>query len=579
MSKKCTPLWQARFQVKMHKASDVRATLGSWDVEKVHAVVASTCPSQNVQSTPFSDHFRKLVHAVRARSTFPSQKCQEMTGSEHFWKFCCRKKVYAAVARNTSPSQNAEGTPFTDHFWKLRCRKSARRCGKHMSKSKCKKHTILRPLSEVEMSKSGRHCGAKHISKSKVSKTDGFGTLLEILLSKKCTPLWPETHLQVKMQKAHHSQTTFGSWDVEKVHAVVASTFPSQNAQSIKCTDHFWKLRCRKSLCRCGAKYISKSKCTKHHMYGPLLTVETWFSVAGARDCEPCQKWAKCEGFVEVSTTIANTLHYTTSHYTTRHSTPLHSTPLHHTTPHHTTLHHTKLQYTTLHYTTAPLHYTPPHYITLRYTAPHCTTLHPTTLLSTTLHSTTLHYTTLNCTTLHYTYHYNILQPLQHTTTTTTTTLHYTNTTPTTTLHYTRPITPLQFLLHMHYVTYTTPQLQLHYITTTAALHHTQSSSCGWGHHCNHCNHSNKHKSNHLLVNQWIPSAIRDSQQPTSPIGFLFWNFRHRLAPYYWHLVISFFPNKWQKSTEARPLVGCSTSWPVFIEIVTKMGPNLLTNT
>ena len=34
--------------------------------------------------------------------------------------------------------------------------------------------------------------------------------------------------------------------------------------------------------------------------------------------------------------------------------------------------------------------------------------------------------------------------------------------------------------------------------------------------HCNHCN-----SSNHLSVHQWIRSAIRDSQQPTSPIGFL----------------------------------------------------------
>ena len=80
------------------------------------------------------------------------------------------------------------------------------------------------------------------------------------------------------------------------------------------------------------------------------------------------------------------------------------------------------------------------------------------------------------------------------------------------------------------------PQLQLHYATTTttAAVHHTASSSCGWGDHCNHCNHSNKHKSNHLSVNQRIRSAIRDSQQPTSLIGFLFWNFRHRLVRYYW---------------------------------------------
>ena len=109
------------------------------------------------------------------------------------------EKLHAVVARSTFPSQNVQNTPGSDHFWKLRCWKSARRCGaKHISKSKCTKHTILGPLLEVEM-------------------------------SKKCTPLWREEHFQVKMYKTHHSRTTFGSWDVEKVHAVVArSTFPSQ---------------------------------------------------------------------------------------------------------------------------------------------------------------------------------------------------------------------------------------------------------------------------------------------------------------------------------------------------------------
>ena len=54
-----------------------------------------------------------------------------------------------------------------------------------------------------------------------------------------------------------------------------------------------------------------------------------------------------------------------------------------------------------------------------------------------------------------------------------------------------------------------------------------------------------QHNSNHLSVNQWIRSAIRDSQQPTSPIGFLFWNFRHRLVRYYWYNIYihtHFFP-------------------------------------
>ena len=91
------------------------------------------------------------------------------------------EQLHAVVARNTFPSQNVQNAPWSDHFWKLRCRKSAHRCGaKHVSKSKCTKHTILGPLLEVEM-------------------------------SKKCTPLWREAHFEVRMRKTHHAQTTFGS--------------------------------------------------------------------------------------------------------------------------------------------------------------------------------------------------------------------------------------------------------------------------------------------------------------------------------------------------------------------------------
>ena len=112
---------------------------------------------------------------------------------------CDVEKVLAVVARSTFWSQNVQNTPFSDHFWKLRCRKSARRCGaKHISKWKCTKHYMVGPL-------------------------------LEVAMSKKCTPLWREAHFQVKMYKTLHGRTTFGSCDVEKVHAVVArSTFPSQ---------------------------------------------------------------------------------------------------------------------------------------------------------------------------------------------------------------------------------------------------------------------------------------------------------------------------------------------------------------
>ena len=159
--KNCTPLWrEAHFQVKMYKAHHSRTTFGSWDVKKVHAVVArSTFPSQNVKT----------------------QQCRTTFGS---WDV---EKVHAVVARSTFPSQNVQNTPFSDHFWKLRCRKSARRCG------------------------------AKHISKSKCTKHNNVGPLLEVQMSKKCTPLWREAHFQVKSVKNWLSRTTFWRSDVEKV--------------------------------------------------------------------------------------------------------------------------------------------------------------------------------------------------------------------------------------------------------------------------------------------------------------------------------------------------------------------------
>ena len=82
---------------------------------------------------------------------------------------------------------------------------------------------------EERCRKSARRCGAKYISKWKCTKHTILGALLEVAMSKKCTPLWREVHFKVKMYKTHHSRSTFGSWDVEKVHAVVArSTFWSQ---------------------------------------------------------------------------------------------------------------------------------------------------------------------------------------------------------------------------------------------------------------------------------------------------------------------------------------------------------------
>ena len=86
--------------------------------------------------------------------------------------------------------------------------------------------------------------------------------------------IWGSGGSKSRLAKAAGAEPA-GQMRDEKLHAVVArSTFPSQNVQNTPGSDHFWKLRCWKSARRCGAKHISKSKCTKHLSFGPLLEVE-----------------------------------------------------------------------------------------------------------------------------------------------------------------------------------------------------------------------------------------------------------------------------------------------------------------
>ena len=118
--------------------------------------------------------------------------------------------------------------------------KSAHHCGaKHVSKSKCTKHTsVLDPFWKLRSRKSARCCGAKHMSESKSTKHLSFGALLEVEMFKKCTVLWREAHLEVNILK------------------------------------------------------------TPHDMLGLFVDVETSFCVAGAREPAPSQRWAKRESFV-----------------------------------------------------------------------------------------------------------------------------------------------------------------------------------------------------------------------------------------------------------------------------------------
>ena len=83
-------------------------------------------------------------------------------------------------------------------------------------------------------------CGSRA---SKLAKATGSGQMRDAKCV--CTPFWRETHFEVKMHKTPGVRIIFGTWHVEKVHAVVArSTIGSQHVKNTQFSEHFWKLRC-----------------------------------------------------------------------------------------------------------------------------------------------------------------------------------------------------------------------------------------------------------------------------------------------------------------------------------------------
>ena len=59
---------------------------------------------------------------------------------------------------------------------------------------------IFRILGEKNI-KCTPSCGAKHISKSKCTKHTTFRARVKVAMLKKCTPLWHEAHFEVNMYK------------------------------------------------------------------------------------------------------------------------------------------------------------------------------------------------------------------------------------------------------------------------------------------------------------------------------------------------------------------------------------------
>ena len=403
-------------------------------------------------------------------------------------------KLHAVETRSRFWSEKVQNTSVSEHFWKLRRQTSARRCGaKHISKSKCTKHLSVGPLLEVEM-------------------------------SKKCTPLWHEAHFQVKMYKTPHCRTTFGSCDVEKVHAWGAvwsrkrrpkavwpngfekTVWPWNQDMAVKTRfgrekvciwpwkNVEWPWKPWKTWnCRRQCEWPWKQRMAVNFFFlwtravcarflwsngspGAPLWREAHFEVkmlkaTGVRTTfggSDVASRGRRKGIVhlvnsEQNVRVCSIFNYN-YHYNTIHSNTLQlQLHLHYILLHYTPLHYIALKYTQLHYTTLHYYTTLPS-TTLRYTTLHSTTLQLQLHNYTPLHKTTLHYTTLQYITLHYIpLHYITLHyiPLHWTT------LHYIP------LHYTTltTTTTTTTILNLHYATlhYT----RLHYTTLHwMTLHH-----------------------------------------------------------------------------------------------------------
>ena len=153
MSKKCTPLWrEAHFECKKY-------------------------------NTPVPDHFLTLRCRKNARKT-----------NRH------GALLQVVVSKKCTPLwREVQNTSVSDHFWKLRCRKSARRCGaNHISNQNEQNTSVSEHFWKGDVEKV-HAVVARSTFRSQNEQNTSVGTLLEVVMSKKCTPLWCEAHVEVKM--------------------------------------------------------------------------------------------------------------------------------------------------------------------------------------------------------------------------------------------------------------------------------------------------------------------------------------------------------------------------------------------
>ena len=146
-------------------------------------------------------------------------------------------------------------------------------------KSRAEKQS-QKKVGSVERSSTRAAVARSTFSSRHVKKLTGSEHFLK-LMPKNGTLLWREAHFKLKIHKTPQRRST----DVGRWHAYAArGTFqrrlwrePDVKVKTLKkrtVSNHFLKFRCRKMPRRCGTKHITKSKCTKHRMVGPLFGVQ-----------------------------------------------------------------------------------------------------------------------------------------------------------------------------------------------------------------------------------------------------------------------------------------------------------------
>ena len=113
---------------------------------------------------------------------------------------------------------------------------------------------------------------------------------------KSCTRLWRK---KSKMLKPPGSRNTFGSWDVEKVHAW------GQNVRNTAGAEHFWQLsravqKADAILARntCRSQNLECTSAPEHFWKEHFLRSGCGLAWQAPMDSAPSQKWARCVGLI-----------------------------------------------------------------------------------------------------------------------------------------------------------------------------------------------------------------------------------------------------------------------------------------